>query len=82
MKNVQNNCFLNKYSGSARRVLDILLEKYMSEGDVDIGDLRVLSLAEFMPLGTPPQIARMFGGRDKFVSALFELKSELYAAEG
>ncbi|MDY3203139.1 MAG: type I restriction-modification enzyme R subunit C-terminal domain-containing protein, partial [Methanocorpusculum sp.] len=70
------------YSGPARRVLDILLEKYMSEGDVDIGDLRVLSLAEFMPLGTPPQIARMFGGRDKFVSALFELKSELYAAEG
>ncbi|MDD2249413.1 MAG: DEAD/DEAH box helicase family protein [Methanocorpusculum sp.] len=82
VKNVQKKGVLNKYSGSARRVLDILLEKYMSEGDVDIGDLRVLSLAEFMPLGTPPQIARMFGGRDKFVSALFELKSELYAAEG
>jgi len=82
VKNVQKKGVLTKYSGAARRVLDILLEKYMSEGDVDIGDLRVLSLAEFMPLGTPPQIARLFGGRDKFVSALSELKSELYAAEG
>lgn len=82
VKNVQKKGVLNKYSGAARRVLDILLEKYMSEGDVDIGDLRILNLAEFMPLGTPPQIARLFGGRDKFVSALSELKSELYAAEG
>jgi type I restriction enzyme R subunit len=82
VKNVQKKGVLNKYSGSARRVLDILLEKYMSEGDVDIGDLRVLNLAEFMPIGTPPQIARLFGGRDKFVSALSELKSELYRAEG
>lgn len=82
VKNIQKKGVLNKYSGAARRVLDILLEKYMSEGDVDIGDLRILNLAEFMPLGTPPQIARLFGGRDKFVSALSELKSELYAAEG
>lgn len=78
---VKGRGYLEKYSGEARQVLEILLDKYSTEVDVDVLNLQVLQLSEFHPFGSPKHIAGIFGGRDKFVSVLSELRSELYSVE-
>ena len=76
---VQKRGYLDKYSGTARKVLETLLLKYAEEVDIDVADMRVLELNEFVPLGKLVQIGRAFGGKDGLTRALFELKSELYS---
>lgn len=81
VRNVRRRGYLDRYSGVARRVLEVLLEKYMHEGDAEFVDVRVLRYPEILPLGSPQQIIRLFGGRDAFLDVLSGLRREVYSSE-
>jgi type I restriction enzyme, R subunit len=77
--NVKKRNYFAKYGADARKVLDALLEKYADEGITTIESTEVLSLHPFDEYGTPPEIIRMFGSREKYNEAIKELESQLYA---
>lgn len=75
---VKKKDIFHRYGGTAREVLDILLDKYMNLGIKEIEKPEILKMKEFRKYGTPAGIARLFGGRNGFFEAIRELKKELY----
>ncbi|MEX1148300.1 MAG: type I restriction-modification enzyme R subunit C-terminal domain-containing protein, partial [Sphingomonadales bacterium] len=77
-ENVKKRDVFNKYGEQARAVLTALLEKYADEGVINLDDPRVLRVAPFTKFGTPVELIRAFGGRQKFEHAVHEMQSALY----
>ncbi len=76
--NVKKQDFFSKYSGDARAVLEILLDKYMNQGLTEVEDIKVLSLADFANYGKPAKIVKLFGGKAQYETAIRELRSKIY----
>lgn len=76
--NVKKRDFFSKYSGDARAVLEILLDKYMNKGIDEVEDIKVLSLSDFADYGKPSKIVKLFGGKEKYEQAVKELEEVLY----
>ncbi len=79
--NVKKKDFFSKYSGDARAVLEILLDKYMNQGITEVEDIKVLSLADFADYGKPAKIIKIFGGKAKYEQAVRELEDIIYEME-
>lgn len=77
-ENVKKRDFLNKYSGAAREVLEVLLDKYMNTGIYEIEKTEILKLDPFMRMGKPQKIASYFGGKDGYLKAVKELENAIY----
>uniref|UniRef100_UPI0037438144 EcoAI/FtnUII family type I restriction enzme subunit R n=1 Tax=Ginsengibacter hankyongi TaxID=2607284 RepID=UPI0037438144 len=77
--NVKKRNYFTKYGEQARKVLNALLDKYADEGIATIENSEVLSIDPLSTFGTPPEIIRMFGSKEKYVEAIGELEKELYA---
>lgn len=75
---VRQRGFLESYQGSARAVLEALLDKYAVSGIYEIGQSEILKLDPFRPYGKPAKIASYFGGKDGYLQALHALQTELY----
>lgn len=73
----KQDCF-SKYSEDARKVLEILLDKYMNKGITELEDIKVLSLSDFAIFGKPAKIVKLFGGKEQYYSAIKELESSIY----
>ena len=78
--NVKKKNYFGKYSETARKVMESLLEKYADRGMVEVEQMEVLKLKPLNELGTPVEIVKSFGGRDKYMAALREMGEELYAS--
>lgn len=79
---VKKRNYFTKYGDQARAVLDALLDKYADEGVGSLESAKVLRLAPFKAMGTPVEIINnIFGGKDKFDSAIYELEQELFNRE-
>ena len=76
--NVKKRDFFSKYSGDARAVLEILLDKYMNQGITEVEDIKVLSLADFANYGKPAKIVKLFGGKSEYEAAVKELEENIY----
>lgn len=76
--NVKKRNYFTKYGEEARQVLGALLDKYSDEGITTIESTEVLSLHPFDDYGSPVEIIRMFGTKDKYFEAVKELEKELY----
>lgn len=79
--NVKKRDFLSKYSGTAREVLETLLDKYMNAGIYEIEKTEVLKLDPFLKYGKPSKIAQLFGGKSGYLKAVKELEKEIYSGE-
>jgi type I restriction enzyme R subunit len=79
--NVKKKDFFSKYSGDARAVLEILLDKYMNQGITEVEDIKVLSLADFADYGKPAKIVKLFGGKAQYEQAVRDLEENLYEME-
>ncbi len=79
-ENVRKRDYFTKYGDQARAVLDALLDKYADEGITNIEDINVLKVRPIDRFGTPVEIISAFGGKEKYLEALDELKQELYKA--
>ena len=76
--NVKKRDFLSKYSGSAKEVLEALLEKYMNTGIYEIESTDILKLDPLKKFGAPSKIVAMFGGKTGYLKAIKQLEEELY----
>lgn len=76
--NVRKRDFLNRYGEYARRVLEILLDKYMNDGIYEIEKTEILKLDPFNKFGKPAKIASYFGGKEGYLNAVKELEEEIY----
>ena len=79
--NVKKKDFFSKYSGDARAVLEILLDKYMNQGITEVEDIKVLSLADFESYGKPAKIVKLFGGKTEYEQAVKDLEDSIYEDE-
>lgn len=70
--------YFTKYSEPVRAVLNALLDKYADEGIENIEDISVLKVQPISLLGTPMEIIKLFGDKQKYLAALQKLKNELY----
>ncbi len=78
--NVKKKHYFSKYGVTAREVLEALLDKYADEGLDNLESVEVLRIPEFSKFGSPLEIVERFGGKDKFVEAMNDLKQKLYTA--
>lgn len=76
--NVKKRDFISKYSGTAREVIEALLDMYSNEGIYQIEDTQVLKLDPFIRMGKPAAIVKLFGGKDEYMQAIRELEEEIY----
>ncbi len=76
--NVKKRDFFSKYSGDAKAVLEILLDKYMNQGISEVENIKVLSLADFANYGKPAKIVKLFGGKAQYENAIKELRNTIY----
>ncbi|WP_423803131.1 EcoAI/FtnUII family type I restriction enzme subunit R [Paraflavisolibacter caeni] len=76
--NVKKRNYFVKYGEQSRKVLEALLDKYADEGIATIESTEVLSIDPFTKFGTPIEIIKRFGSRDKYRSAIKELEEQLY----
>lgn len=77
-KNVKKRNYFSKYGEQSRKVLEALLDKYSDEGVENIESLEVLKVKPFTDYGSPVEIIKEFGSRDKYLEAVKELEEELY----
>lgn len=75
---VKKRNYFGKYSGSARQVLEALLDKYADTGVEHIEDIKILQLAPFTQIGVFVELVEAFGGKNGYNKALRELENELY----
>lgn len=76
--NVKKRGYIYQYQDVAREVLELLLEKYQKEGVQEIDGTNVLELPEFQRFGSSLKIVKAFGGKKEYLSALKQLKNEIY----
>ena len=79
-KKVRQRDYFHQYSEKARAVLDALLDKYADEGIENIENINDLKVQPFDKIGTPIEIVKLFGNKQKYLEALQELKNQLYMA--
>ena len=77
-ENVKKRDVFNKYGAEARKVLEALLEKYATDGITQLENTTVLKLDPFRQMGAPAHIAKLFGGKEQYYSAVKELEKLIY----
>ncbi len=75
---VKKRNYFAKYGEKARKVLESLLDKYADDGLLTIESMEVLKLDPLNKLGTPIELIKAFGSKQKYLEALKELEKELY----
>lgn len=78
VEQVKKRDIFNKYGEQARLVLEALLDKYMNEGISELENLSVLKNDPFRKLGSPANIAKLFGGKQGYLDAVKELEQLIY----
>lgn len=78
-ENVKKRDVFNKYGAEARKVLEALLDKYANDGISQLENRAVLRLDPFRQMGSPANIAKLFGGNQEYVSAVKELEQLIYS---
>lgn len=76
--NVIKQDFFSKYSGEARKVLEILLDRYADAGIYEIEKTEVLRLNPFAKFGKPAKIVQLFGGKAGYLKAVKALQNAIY----
>ena len=77
--NVKKRDIFNKYGAEARKVLEALLDKYANDGITQLENRTVLRLDPFRQMGSPANIAKLFGGNQQYFTAVKELESLIYS---
>ncbi len=76
--NVRKRDYFTRYEGTARKVLELLLDKYADAGITEVESMEVLQLQPFDQLGSVSQIIKAFGGKPAYLGAIRELERGLY----
>ena len=78
---VKKRNYFGKYSEKARAILNALIDKFADDGIMEIESREILKFQPFDTFGTPYEIVKEFGGKDKYEEAIRELERELFSDE-
>lgn len=76
---VKKRDYFARYGEQARRVLEVLLDKYADEGVTQIEETQILLVSSFIQFGTLIEIIRAFGDLEHYQQAVQELEQVLYS---
>ncbi|WP_306354108.1 EcoAI/FtnUII family type I restriction enzme subunit R [Flavobacterium sp. '19STA2R22 D10 B1'] len=76
--NVRKRNYFAKYSETAQKVLNSLLDKYEQEGITSIEQGSILKVKPLNEMGSPVELVRAFGKNKDFDLAIKELENEIY----
>jgi len=68
--NVKKRNVFAKYGEKTRAVLNALLDKYADGGLRSVESLEILKVDPLTSFGTPVEIVNLFGGKEKYLSAV------------
>lgn len=80
-ENVKKRDVFTRHGVQAQAVLAALLDKYADQGILP-EETAVLRVRPLSDMGTPVELVRRFGGKEKFLAAVRDLEAELYRATG
>ena len=76
---VKKRNYFTKYSETAQKVLNALLDKYADAGVEEIESLNVLKVKPLDQLGSPMEIVKQgFGSKKDYQQAISDLENEIY----
>ena len=76
---VKKRNYFTKYSETAQKVLNALLDKYADAGIEEIESLNVLKVKPLDQLGSPMEIVKQgFGSKKEYQQAISDLEDEIY----
>ena len=76
---VKKRNYFTKYSETAQKVLNALLDKYADAGVEEIESLNVLKVKPLDQLGSPMEIVKQgFGSKKDYQQAISDLEAEIY----
>ena len=76
---VKKRNYFTKYSYTAQKVLNALLDKYADAGVEEIESLNVLKVKPLDQLGSPMEIVKQgFGSKKEYQQAISDLEDEIY----
>jgi type I restriction enzyme R subunit len=80
--NVKKRHYFAKYSETAQKVLNTLLDKYADIGVSEIETINVLKVKPLDQLGTPLEIVKSaFGSKKDYELAITELEAAIYSEQ-
>ena len=77
---VRKRNYFSRYGDKARAVMEAILDQYSNQGLEAIESPDALKVSPFPQIGTPVEIIKAFGGRNKFKTALRDLETQIYQA--
>lgn len=75
---IQKDAYFKKYRDKARKVIEVLLEKYEDEGIENLENPEVLKVSPINKLGRPLEIMKLFGGKAGYNKMIKEVEERLY----
>ena len=76
---VRKRNVFGQYGDKTRAVLEALLDKYADAGLKSVESMEILKVDPLTAFGTPIEIVKLFGGKQKYQAAIQELETQLYA---
>ena len=80
-ENVKKRNYFGKYSEKARAILNAIIDKFADDGIMEIESREIQKFQPFDSFGTPLEIVKEFGGKEKYEEAIRELERELFSDE-
>lgn len=77
-RRVAKDSYFNKYGEKARKVIEVLLEKYSDKGIENLENSEVLKVSPINKLGRPLEIMKLFGGVVGYNKMIKEIEGRLY----
>jgi len=75
---VKNSDFINNYTVEQKNVIDELLNTYQEKGVIQLENIEVLKIKNFNKFGGLVPIINLFGGKEKYLNLISNIKKVLY----
>jgi len=79
VEKVKNSEKIKEYNDSQRNVIDEILNIYQNKGVIELENIRLLEIKNFNKYGGLVPIVNLFGGKDRYLSMIKDVKKLLYS---
>lgn len=79
VERVKNSKKINEYNDNQRNIIDEILNVYQNKGVIELENIRLLEVKNFNKFGGLVPIVNLFGGKDKYLNMISNIKEILYS---
>ena len=79
IEKVKNSDFINDFNDSQKDVIEELLNTYRNQDVIELENIRILEVKNFNRFGGLVPIVNLFGGKDKYLNVISNIKNALYS---